>query len=132
MALEPTLVHEADDAPPRAHAEDLRSLVLSPLTYVPRGGWADVFEVLAGDRADLRTADGAPNVTLISTIAGLDRARLTALKTLRFGLGKKVMEALVTFMVCIHGRTRAQAEAELWDLIDEHGAPADRLLAVVA
>jgi hypothetical protein len=121
MPLEPTLTLRVADSPPPATTgrnEDLRSLVLSPLTYVPRGGWPAVFETLAGDCAELRSANGDPNATLISTIAGLDRARLTALKTLQFGLGKKVMEALVTFMVVIHGHTRAQAEAELWDLVE--------------
>lgn len=127
MPLEPTLVRRAADGPAHARnecAEDLRCLVLSPLTYVPRGGWSQVFEVLAGDRADLRAANGKPNVTLISTIAGLDRARLSGLKTLQFGLGKKVMEALVTFMVEVHGHTREEAEAELWDLVAEGQAAA--------
>lgn len=124
MPLEPTLTRRAADGRPlnHRHGQDLRTLVLSPLTYVPRGGWQRVFEVLAGDRAELRTADGTPNVTLISTIAGLDRARLTALKTFQFGLGKKVMEALVTFMINVHGWTRSQAEAELWDLVENADA----------
>lgn len=119
MPVERTLTRKGADGPAaaRQQAQDLRGLVLSPLTYVPRGGWQRVFEVLAGDRAELRSADGTPNVTLISTIAGLDRARLTALKTFQFGLGKKVMEALVTFMINVHGWTREDAEAELWDLV---------------
>lgn len=126
MPLEPTLTRKAAGRAPAArhHGEDLRSLVLAPLTYVPRGGWQQVFEVLAGDRAELRSADGTPNVTLISTIAGLDRARLTALKTFQFGLGKKVMEALVTFMINVHGWTRHEAESELWDLVTADAAKA--------
>jgi len=124
MPIEPTLTRAKRN-------EDLRSLVLSPLTYVPRGGWLAVFDVLAGDRDELRTTSGAPNVTLISTIAGLERSVLTGLKTFQFGLGKKVMEALVTFMVEIHGHTRQQAEDELWDLV-EADAPSARSKAVAA
>lgn len=115
MALAPTTA--------RSKSADLRVLVLTPMTYVPKGGWPRVLEVLAGDRAELRTADGTPNATLISTIAGLDRSQLTMLRLGRQqGMGKKVMEALATFMINVHGRTRESAEAELWDLIDNADA----------
>lgn len=100
---------------------DLRVLVLTPMVYVPNGGWLRVLEVLAGNRAELRSTDGTPNATLISTIAGLDRSQLTILKRGRKGMGKKVMEALTSFMINVHGLTRDEAEAELWDLI----APAE-------
>lgn len=129
MPLDPTLRRGEADGPPPALAEesqDLSSLALPPKIYVPKGGWDSVFEVLAGDRADLRTLGGKPKATRISALAGLDRTHLTQLKTLQVGLGMKVMEALVTFMVAIHGHTRAQAEAELFDLVDKDSATARR------
>lgn len=109
MSLAPTQIHAASG--------DLRVLVLAPMVYVPKGGWIRVLDLLAGDRAELRSADGTPKATLISTIAGLDRTALTLLKLERQGMGKRVMEALVTFMINVHGYTRGQAEIELWDLV---------------
>jgi hypothetical protein len=115
MALAPT--------PSRAASADLRVLVLTPLLYVPKGGWPRVLDLLAGGKPELRSTDGTPNATLISTIAGLDRSQLTMLKLGRQqGMGKKVMEALVTFMINVHGWTRETAEAELWDLIENADA----------
>lgn len=132
MPLDPTPHRREADGPPPARAEesqDPRLLVPPPMIYVPKGGWDHVFDVLAGKRDDLRTADGKPKTTRISTLAGLDRSHLTGLKTLRFDLGKKVMEKLVTFMVVIHGHTRAQAEAELFDLVDEAEARGEAVAA---
>lgn len=112
--------------PPHVGSADRRAdphvLVLTPMVYVPKGGWPQVLELLAGDRDDLRSADGTPKATLISTIAGLDRAQLTILRLGRQGMGKKVMEALATFMINVHGWTRESAEAELWDLVEHDGA----------
>lgn len=109
MALAPT--------PSRSPSADLRVLVLTPMVYVPKGGWTRVLEVLAGDRRELRSADKTPNATLISTLAGLDRSQLTQLKNGNQRMGKRVMEALATFLIAIHGYTRESAEAELWDLV---------------
>ena len=118
--------------PHRARTEDLRALVLKPKLYVPRGGWPAVFVLLAGDRAELRTSDGTPNVTLISTIAGLDRSHLTQIKNFQLGIGKKVMGALVGFLMTIHGYSREEAEGALWDLVDEGDPAAARPQAVIA
>lgn len=116
MALAPT--------PTRPTGADLRVLVLTPMLYVPKGGWARVLDLMAGDRPELRTADGTPNATLISTIAGLDRSQLTMLRLGRQqGMGKKVMEACVTFMINVHGWNRKTAEAELWDLVRNTAKP---------
>lgn len=120
MPLDPPPQRGEADGPPPARAEesqDLRSLVPPPMIYVPKGGWDNVFDVLAGNRDDLRTADGKPKATLISSLAGLDRSHLTQLKTLQVGIGRKVMAALVSFAMAVHGYTRAEAEAELFDLV---------------
>lgn len=106
-------------APSTKHLKgaDLRTCVLTPMAYGPAGGWPRVFEVMAGDLPELRGPDGTPNVTLISTIAGLDRSALTQLKLgHQRTMGKRVMEACVTFMIYVHGWSRKRAEAELWVL----------------
>lgn len=101
----------------------------APWVYVLKDDW---LEVLAGDDAALRGADGTPMATIISVEAGLDRTHLTQVKNGQLKLSLKVFAALVNFLESSRGFTEEQARAALFDRVPQAHAERAATRAAVA
>lgn len=83
-------------------------------------------EILAGENPALRRADGEPNLEAISLAAGQDKVTLWRIINGKIGLSSWAMAAFTELLMAERGWDRAQAEYQLYDLVDRTVAAARR------